>query len=477
MRSDSVVARGGLVVVALCVVFGAAALPARAQDAALAERVDELFAEYDRPGSPGCAVGVVRGGSLVFSKGYGLANLDHEIPLTPSSVFYLASVSKQFTAAVVALLAADGLIGLDDDVREYVPELPDYGRVITIRQLIHHTSGLRDYLTLMSMAGMRREDVHTDEEVLELLARQRRLNFLPGDEHLYSNSGYFLVSVITRRVTGKSLREYADEKIFRPLGMRNTHFHDDRTMVVKGRVTSYAPAGSGGYRLDYWANFDKVGSGGLLSSVEDLARWAANFYENRLSAPDLLELMHERGVLSNGDTLDYAFGLRIGTYRGLRTVGHGGSSMGFRTHFLRFPDQRFTVIVLCNVGTASPAALAERIADLYLEDEFTTATVASAPRTDAGADRPPASLPVARLEAYAGDYRSEELDVSYTLVVEGDRLVLRRPAAAATRLVPLGDDAFRAGAWTLAFVRGPGDRVTGFTLDAPRARGLEFVRR
>jgi len=463
----------------------AAALPLAASASAqpradLSARVDSLFAEWDRPGSPGCALGIVQDGRLAYARGYGYANLDHDIPISPKTVFYIASVSKQFTAASIALLAQQGKLSLDDDVRAYIPELPDYGATITIRHLIHHTSGLRDYLTLMLLAGMRLEDVHTDEEVLDLVARQTALNFAPGERHLYSNTGYLLMAEIVRRVSGKSLREFADEHIFRPLGMTSTHFHDDRTMVVRNRALAYARNEDGSFRLDVWSNFDKVGSGGLLASVEDLALWDLNAEHHRVGGAALRQQMLERGVLNNGDTLDYAFGLVIGEYRGLRTVSHSGGSMGFRAHHLRFPDERFAVICLCNLGSIDPGALARRVADIYLEGRFPEPPLATrasgpAPRGNA-AGAAPAELPAAMLAEFAGRYHSAELRVTYTLAIEQDRLVLHGRNAPPATLESTGPDRFRAGGVTLRFVRDASGAITGFVLDAGRALGLRFQR-
>lgn len=463
------------VIVCLFTAFGALPRGLPAQQNRLSDKVDALFAQYDDK-SPGCAVGVALDGKMVHRKGYGIANFDHGIPLSPSSVFYIASVSKQFTAAVTILLANDGLISVDDDIRKYIPELPDYGTKITIRQLVQHTSGLRDYLRLMNLAGMRTADVHSDDEVLELIANQRELNFTPGTEYLYSNSGYFLISVLTRRVTGKSFREYADEKIFRPLGMKGTHFHDDRTMIVPERVTSYSARRDGSYTIADWANFEQVGSGGLHSSVDDLFRWDQNFYQNKLSAKDLIPMLHSRGVLTNGDTIDYAFGLRISEYRGLRTVSHGGSSMGFRTHLLRFPDQNFSAIVLCNVGSSDPGSLAERIADIYLADKLAApARVAASPRGRTSAPEPP-KLSAGQLREFAGTFHSPELKVRYSLDLENGALVMNRPAAAPAKLAPVEKDSFRAGTLTLNFTRDENGRVTGFLIDAGRIRNLRFDR-
>jgi CubicO group peptidase (beta-lactamase class C family) len=458
------------VLLAAVVALGAAPALAPAQSDPRTTQVDRIFARWDRPGSPGCAVGVASQGKLVYQRGYGTANLDYDVPLSTGSVLYIASVSKQFTAATMALLAADGRISLDDDVRKYIPELPDYGERITIRHLIHHTSGIRDYLALMGMAGMRLGDTHSDQEVLELIARQMALNFRPGERHLYNNSGYFLMSEIVKRVTGKSLREFADERIFRPLGMHSTHFHDDHTMVVKNRALSYSPDPDGGFEIDYWANFDKVGSGGLLSTVEDLFLWDQNFYEPKVGGPEFLDQLHTRGVLNGGDTLDYAFGLVHGEYRGLRTVSHGGSSMGFRTHLLRFPDQRVSVIVLCNLGTTDPADLAREVADVYLSRSYTSAY----------AEEPsPTRRPVEERETtaalrsrLAGRYHSDELRIEYSILDRDGRLVLRRKAAADAPLRFLGDDTFRAGSWELKF--DPDGRA--FTVDAGRAYRIRFQR-
>lgn len=444
-----------------------------AQESDLSAKVDALFSDYGS-GTPGCAVGVTHRGKVVHSKGYGMANLDLEVPISPTSVFYIASVSKQFTAAVTIFLASDGLISLDDDIRKYIPELPDYGTPITIRQMIQHTSGLRDYLRLMNLAGMRTADVHTEDEILELIANQRELNFAPGSEYLYSNTGYILVSVLTKRVTGKSLREYADEKIFRPLGMKNTFFSDNRTEIIPGRATSYTALRGGGYRVADWFNFEQVGSGGLRSNVEDLLIWAENFFDNKLEARDFDEIMHAPAVLNDGKEVDYAFGLRVGNYRGLRVARHGGSSMGFRTHLLRFPDQHFSAVALCNVGNANPTRIVERIADIYLADELgpRRRVASSSPKQ---APRP--RLSPEELREFAGRYHSPELRVDYDVRLEGNALVLSRPAQNDRRMTPVEKDAFRVGTYTYTFTRDESGRVNGLLIDAVRVRNIRFDRR
>ncbi len=269
------------------------------------DAVDEVFAAYDHTDTPGCALGVVQGGDLAYARGYGMANLDYGIAITPQTVFRTGSVAKQFTAAAIAIAARDGALSLDDPVKKWIPTLPTYPSDPTVRHMVHHTSGLRDYLTLMSLKGLRRDDFYTDAEVRAVVSRQRELNFAPGAEHLYSNSGYFLLGQIIREATGRSLREYAQEKIFGPLGMAHSHFHDDHNHVVRSRATGYAPVDDG-YRISM-TTLDMVGDGGVFTSIEDLVHWvnALDFdgLDNGLSA-----MLEVRGVLNSGDTIPYAFG-------------------------------------------------------------------------------------------------------------------------------------------------------------------------
>jgi len=336
---------------------------------ALTDRVDGLFAEWDRPDSPGCALGIVQDGRLVYKRGYGMANLEHAIPISSRTVFRIGSTSKQFTAACIALLAEQGKLSLDDDIRKYLPEMPEYERPITIRHLIHHTSGLRDYLTLMDLAGVRDDDYYTDEEVIAMLARQKALNFAPGDEYLYSNSGYFLLAAIVKRVSRQSLREFAEEQILNPLGMENTHFHDDHTMVVKHRAAGYSPREEGGYRIDM-TTLDVVGDGGVFTTVEDLFLWDQNFYEDRLGGKGLIARLLTPGRLNSGEPLDYAFGLMVSDYKGVPTISHGGTFVGFRAEMIRFPEQSLSVICLANLSSINPSRLARQVADIYLADAF-----------------------------------------------------------------------------------------------------------
>lgn len=339
------------------------------EDEALERNVDQIFTAYDKPGSPGCALGVVRDGNLVYKKGYGAASLELGVPLTPESVFYMGSVSKQFTAASVVLAAEQGFLSLDDDIRKYVPEIPSYGKPITLRQMLHHTSGFRDILSLLFLAGRNSEDIHPTSELLDLLSRQKALNFTPGDEFLYSNTNYFLMSVVIRRATGEPLSQFAEENIFKPLGMAHTSFYDDRTVVLPGRVAAYAPRPGGGFRVDWSTNYDMVGGGGLMSSVDDLQLWDRNFYDNKLGKGTLLKEMQTQGVLNNGKQIQYSLGLFISKYRGLPIVAHDGANFGYRTMLLRFPQQRLSVICLCNLGTSNPLRLSYQVADVYLEGQ------------------------------------------------------------------------------------------------------------
>jgi CubicO group peptidase (beta-lactamase class C family) len=413
---------------------GQAALPGD-----VTRRIDTVFARFERPGSPGCALGVYRDGRLVYARGYGRAHLELDVPITPATVFDLGSTSKQFTAMSILLLAKDGALSLDDDVRRFLPELPAYGRPITIRHLLHHTSGLRDYLTLMALAGESFDNVTTDEDALDLIVRQRALDFTPGSEWEYSNTGFFLLSLIVKRASGQSLREFAAARIFGPLGMTHTQFRDDHRSLIPNRAAAYDPPDSTGvYHIDV-SNFEQTGDGAVHSTVEDLLVWDRNFYSGQVGGPGVLAEMVRPGTLNDGTVLDYASGLMVGSYRGQRTVSHGGSWGGYRAELLRFPDQRVSMACLCNVARSNPTGLARRVADVVLADRLAPAeavgpdgatTDAARTATPAraellGAYRDPASGIVARVGLDSGRVQLE---------YSGDTMVL----------TPVGADEYSA---------------------------------
>lgn len=380
------------------------------------KEVDKLFARWDSTASPGMAVGIIKDGELIYARGYGMANLEYNIAITPTSVFRIGSTSKQFTASCIAILALQGKLSLDDDIRKYIPELPEYEKPISIRHLVHHTSGLRDYLTLEYLAGKSDNDFYTPEDSVAALARQKALNFTPGDEHLYSNSGYYLLGVIVQRVSGKSLNEFAQEHLFKPLGMKNTHFHDNHTMIVKNRADGFSPTKTG-FRIDM-TTLDHVGDGGIFTTVEDLYLWDQNFYDNKLEK-GLLELIHTTGVLNNGEKLDYAFGLGISEYKGLKMVSHGGAFVGYRAEMIRFPEEKFSVICLANLSTVNPSKLCRQVADIYLADKFKEEKVAEKPKKEIV----PFTLSKQELEDKVGNYQDERGLRWVSLSLEDDKLM------------------------------------------------------
>ncbi|MFN8001186.1 MAG: serine hydrolase domain-containing protein [Acidobacteriota bacterium] len=363
-------------------------------------KVDAIFAAYDKPDVPGCALGVIKDGQLIYARGYGMANLEHGIPNGPKLVYDIGSTSKQFAAASILLLQQQGKLSLSDDIRKFVPEMHASPQTVTIRHLIHHTSGLRDYLTLFSLAGVNFDDTTTENDALQLIARQRELNFPPGEQWLYSNSGYFLLSIIVKRASGKSLAEFAREHIFTPLGMKDTLILDNHKRIIPRRATGYSP-GRNGFQTEM-SNFEQTGDGAVQTSIEDLLRWDQNFYDPKVGGPEFLKQMQEVGSLNNGEKLSYASGLFIGEYKGLRMVSHGGSWAGYRAELARFPEQKLSVACLCNSAATNPTLLAQRVAEVYLADQLKTP-----PTSAATANKPTAiSLTEAQLQDKVGLYRS-----------------------------------------------------------------------
>ena len=376
--------------------------------------VDKLFAQWDKTTSPGCALAVINDGQIIYKRGYGMAKLEDSIVMTPSKIFDIGSVSKQFTATCIVILAEQGKVSIDDDMRKYLPEMPKYEKPITISHLLHHTSGVRDYNSLLSLAGFRPDsDSPTVEEALEIICKQKRLNFLPGEEYSYSNSGYFLLSCIVERVSGKSLNEFAQEHIFKPLGMTNTIFQDDHTQIIPNRATGYSP-GPKGFKIDM-SNWDETGDGNIYTSVEDLFLWDQVFYSNKLGKP-LMDNLHQVGVLNNGTKLDYALGLVIGEYKGLKTVSHGGSWAGFRAALVRFPEQKFSVICLANLSTINPSRLCLRIADIYLADQLKEAPKEQKKKLE------PLTLSKQELEEKCGNYQDDKFGMWITLSIKDEKL-------------------------------------------------------
>jgi CubicO group peptidase (beta-lactamase class C family) len=401
---------------------------------------DALFASCDRPDSPGCVVGVLQDGELRYARGYGSADLDHETPLGPDSVFYIASVAKQFTAAAIARLAADGALALDDPLRGHLPELPatPYDGV-TLRHALHHTSGIRDYLTLRQLSGRSFEDWFDNAWALDMIARQRALNFAPGAEFNYSNSNYVLLAEVVARVAGMTLQAFCQRHFFDPLGMTRSQWGVEPHRVIPGRVTSYAHERDIGYRRMI-QNFSAIGDGNLLTTVCDLARWDAAFYDRAATWRPMIERMLARGALNDGTTIAYAGGLGHGTYRELPTVHHGGGMLGFRTFMLRLPTVRFTAIVLANHANENAQARAEQLADIW---HFGDAGIRPAAPLTVELPSSVAAAPAA-LEAIAGVYRAHDAD-NATVVLERDGVRLSMQfAGTSTELVQSAPDVFHS---------------------------------
>jgi CubicO group peptidase (beta-lactamase class C family) len=450
--------------------------------------IDEIFADLAKPDSPGCVLGVHRDGKVIYAKGYGLANLEEGVPIKPSSVFDIGSTSKQFTAASILFLEKQGKLSVNDDVRKYIPELPVYGKKITILQLLNHTSGLRDYLALMELAGINTDSVTTDDDALALVVRQKALNFEPGSEWLYSNTGFFLLSVIVKRVSGKTLREFAAENIFAPLEMTHTQYRNDHTSLIPDRAMAYDRKEKGvGYALDV-SYFEQTGDGAVHTSIGDLQKWDENFYSAKIGGKDFLTEIQERGTLNNGRVLDYAKGLMIEEYRGLPTVRHGGAWGGYRAELLRFPGQHFSVACLCNLGDANPTKRAHAVADVYLGALMKPKGEQKKDEEEQKKKKESISLTTEQLQPYAGDYWSEDLGVTYRMAITDSQLNLQTvlDAAGLPRQNNLSTQGFRATGsdefevsgtpGVLHFKRDDKNVVKGFRLDFGRSEGLDFVR-
>ena len=437
--------------------------------------VDAIFADLDRDG-PGAAVGVLLGGEVAHRGSYGVAHLDHGVPITPETVFDIASISKQFGAMSALLLEADGMLDLDEDVRAYVPELPDFGVRITPRHLIHHTSGIRDWVHVMSLAGLERSDVISFDRILRMLFEQRAVNFDPGAEYAYSNTGYNLLARVVEARSGMSFREFTRRRIFEPLGMSRTHFSDDHLEVVPGRAESYSPDGNGGFARQP-NQLTALASSSLNTTIDDFIRWMRNYETGEVGGDDAVRRMMEQGMLNDGQTLAYAHGLTIGEYRGLPNFGHGGSWAGYRTNFVRFPEQDLSIAVFCNVSDCDPAGRALRVAEVFAGASMgpPPEPVGSAETADAA----PAAPDEALLREYAGRYRSPELDVTYEIAVDGGRLVARHWRTGPSVLSPAGRDTFSGDPRRfpeLRFRRDAAGRVVAFTVTGARVRDLIFTR-
>jgi CubicO group peptidase (beta-lactamase class C family) len=400
----------------------------------LTDKVDRIFAEWNTTSSPGCALAVVKDGHILYEHGYGMANLELGVAITPKMVFDIGSVSKEITAMSIILLAQEGKLLLDDDIRKYLPDIPDYGSKITIRNLLHHTSGLRNYTDLFDLEGIPEADLTTDRDAMQLIVRQKGVNFKAGEEFLYSDTNYFLMSQIVKRVTGQTLRQFAQERIFGPLGMTSTHFHDDHTMIVPRRAAGYAPHSGGGFEIDM-SDFEQVGDGSVMTTVEDLYKWDQNFDHPLVGGPEAIHELTTPGTLNNGQRIPYGMGLFIDRYRGLSWIHHSGEWVGYRAALSRFPDQHFSTLITCNcVGSMNPMIMAERIADIYLADELERAERSSFAQSAS-------TIPASTLKKYAGSYWSEKKGAFRKFMVRDGRLIMVATGITCD-MVPLGDGQF-----------------------------------
>jgi CubicO group peptidase (beta-lactamase class C family) len=403
--------------------------------------IDAIFKEWNKTTTPGCGLGIIKDGKLVLAKGYGMANLEYDIPNSANSVFRIGSTSKQFAAACVVLLAEQGKLSLEDNLKSFFPDFPAYAEKITVRHLLNHTSGIRDYLMLSYLKGMRNDDYYEDSEIMKWLVNQQDLNFTPGEEFLYSNSGYWLLGQIVNKVAGMNMADYAEKEIFEPLGMQHTHFHNDHTRIVKQRASGYMPNRKGGFSISM-TTLGMIGDGGIFTSINDIKKWDDAFYQSKTLSPAFWKEMTNQGVLNNGEVLNYASGLTISTYKGLKTISHGGAFVGFRAELLRFPEQKFTVAIFTNRGDANPTRMAYQVADELLKEHFKTEKTAATASNDSK-KTVFIDLKPSELEQFTGKYWNETSAYSRKIYVKNDTLRYYRSERSESNLIPISKNEFK----------------------------------
>ncbi len=374
-----------------------------------AERAFEKIVKAHVAPAPGCAVGVSLNGASVFEKAFGLAEMEHNVPNTAQTIFESGSVAKQFTAAALVLLQQDGKLSIDDPVRKYLPELPDYGSPLTIRHMLNHTSGLRDWFSVRALGGEGAgEHIVTQQLIFDTVVRQKGLDFTPGAEYSYSNSGYQLAAMIVERVSKQKLPEFVAERLLKPVGMKNTGYRDDFQRITPGRAQAYSKNGDGPWRLNM-PMMTAHGGGGMLTTVGDWLKWNAMLEAKTWNAA-LVDALETQGVLNNGQKIGYALGLSVGSYKGNKQVAHGGATAGYRTFLARYPDKKLSIAVLCNGTAPDSTALANSIADEIL-GPFSEQTTVLLPK-----------LPIEQADKYVGLWKSEKTKAPVRFAVTNGEL-------------------------------------------------------
>jgi len=439
-------------------------------------QVEALLDDCYNPDIPGgYAMAIIKDGKVVFKKCYGYANNEHDIPFTSSTVFDFASVAKQFTGYAIASLIKEGKLSLDDDIRLYLPEVPDFGKKITIRNLLSHTSGIRDWVGLAKLSGRGMEDVISDDFIMNLVKHQKELNFDPGEKFCYSNTGYFLLAKIVAQVTNKSFREWTEDNIFKPLGMTDTHFMEDHREIIKNRASSYRSNENGIY-VNSSSNLSSYGSSSLFSTLDDMIKWQLFLEEKIVESDDIVKMMIQKGVLNDGKEVDYGFGISINLFDGILNYGHGGSWSGYACQITCFPEQQFSLILM----------LSRRPSGCYVEEKaYRIFLGKSITGKEAQEEKPTTRTEVEInpkiLDDYIGKYfirSSSKRHIIITIERKDDNLLMLVPGYPDTILYPESDSTFfsKDAGFQISFQRNEKKYVHQLTYNPDSGRAAVFAR-
>jgi len=400
------------------------------------EQIDSLFLDWNQPNFPGGSIAIEIDGKIVYNKAFGLASLEYLVPNNVGTVYNIASVSKQFTSMGILLLEKEGKLSVKDDIRKHLPELADFGTPITIEHLMHHTSGLRSLHAMLEMAGWRWDDARDNDDLWRFMQRQKELNFKPGDDYLYCNTGYILMALIIERITEESFRDFMQARVFEPLNMPNTYVEDVYYSVMPGNATSYYGSSPNDFSraVEYWGY---VGSGNIHSTTADLLNWQQNYYQPAKGWDKLFSKMETVGVLNDGESTHYGYGIGINEFRGRKSVSHSGAIGGFRSIATTYPEVRTNIIILSNFSASNVGRKSREISEILFPEESVAEVETTEPRTE------PIELSAKQMSRFEGWYWTEEFMLARHVYLQNDTLFFGRPSGTRTSmLIPIAENSF-----------------------------------